>query len=175
MKRNPEELKEIESYKSSFSTDFSSSNEQAIQSQLCGLKEKKVHPNSLARPNSNTSVFNEIELQNEEDNSSKPCETDSLTSTSTTVTKHTSSSRSNGKQDVFAVQSSVPCSLGKKKTTLDSSYSESEEDCEFVSHKVLFSYKSVFVNSIVDITEEDKVFICTVHYIEPSREKTETK
>ena len=46
---------------------------------------------------------------------------------------------------------------GKKRTSVDSSYSESEEDCEFVSHKVLFSYKSVFINSIVDITEDDKV------------------
>lgn len=180
MKRSWKELKEIDTPKSSSSIDICSSNEPEMQNRLNSLKEKKVQLNSLSSPDSDSSIDDSIGNQKEDANSLKLNEAGNPSSASSTIKQNTLLINSNGKEIATCVQSSVPSCRGRRKSKLDSSYSNSEkeggeEDCELISHKVLFSYKSVFIKSIVDITEEDKVWIDTIYHVESCCEKTEVE
>ena len=157
MKRNSEELKETGSAESSLSAGMSSQHELENQGRLSGLKERKAQLKPLPSSDSDSTALDPSGSPKESDCCTKPSETTNLSPLPNADKESTTSSSPDGKDDVIAIRSSVPVLRGKKRTSMDSSYSESEEDCEFVSHKVLFSYKSVFINSIVDITEEDKV------------------
>ena len=181
MKRNWKELKEINNSKSSSSIDTCSSNELEMQNRLNSLKEKKVQLNSLSSPDSGSTLADSIGFQKEDAQSLKLNEAGDLSTLLSSIKHNTLPITPNGKETVTSVQSSVPCCYGKRKSKLDSPYSgsekeeEEEEECELISHRVLFSYKSVFIKSIVDITEEDKVWIDTAYHIESCCEKTKVE
>ena len=165
MKRNWKELKEINNSKSSSSIDTCSSNELEMQNRLNSLKEKKVQLNSLSSPDSGSTLADSIGFQKEDAQSLKLNEAGDLSTVLSSIKHNTLPITPNGKETVTSVQSSVPCEEEE----------EEEEECELISHRVLFSYKSVFIKSIVDITEEDKVWIDTAYHIESCCEKTKVE
>ena len=155
MKRNWKELKEINNSKSSSSIDTCSSNELEMQNRLNSLKEKKVQLNSLSSPDSGSTLADSIGFQKEDAQSLKLNEAGDLSTVLSSIKHNTLPITPNGKETVKE--------------------EEEEEECELISHRVLFSYKSVFIKSIVDITEEDKVWIDTAYHIESCCEKTKVE